>query len=145
MLLAGNIAGDQNLCAIIAQFIFSRFLAGLGEREGMLPSSTPQDAINWFAHDPARWDEFQKCYRAGLDQNPQACRPRPQYSNPAPLSGCFPAEPYLPEGRGAWYQKLFNSLPNRAESQTPILPRMRSFTINDGGFAGLNEGIDLSI
>lgn len=26
----------------------------------------------WFGHDPARWAEFRKCYRAELDANPDA-------------------------------------------------------------------------
>jgi len=26
----------------------------------------------WFAHDPAKWDEFRKRYRAELDANPEA-------------------------------------------------------------------------
>ena len=29
----------------------------------------------WFAHDPARWQEFQKRYRAELRANPEAWKP----------------------------------------------------------------------
>ena len=29
----------------------------------------------WFAHDPAKWREFQKRYRAGLKGNPAAWKP----------------------------------------------------------------------
>lgn len=35
------------------------------------PSS---DLRKWFGHDPARWDEFQKRYRAELDENVEATR-----------------------------------------------------------------------
>jgi uncharacterized protein YeaO (DUF488 family) len=29
----------------------------------------------WFGHDPARWDEFQRRYRGELDANPDALAP----------------------------------------------------------------------
>ena len=29
----------------------------------------------WFNHDPAKWKEFQRRYRAGLAGNPAACQP----------------------------------------------------------------------
>ena len=29
----------------------------------------------WFSHDPARWQEFQRRYRAELDQHPEAWQP----------------------------------------------------------------------
>ena len=29
----------------------------------------------WFRHDPAKWDEFQRRYRAELDANPSAWKP----------------------------------------------------------------------
>jgi uncharacterized protein YeaO (DUF488 family) len=29
----------------------------------------------WFRHDPAKWQEFQRRYRAELDENPAACQP----------------------------------------------------------------------
>ena len=29
----------------------------------------------WFRHDPAKWDEFQRRYRAELDENPTAWKP----------------------------------------------------------------------
>ncbi|EQD32218.1 protein containing DUF488 [mine drainage metagenome] len=35
----------------------------------------PSDALrHWFAHDPARWDEFQQRYFAELDAQPEAVR-----------------------------------------------------------------------
>jgi uncharacterized protein YeaO (DUF488 family) len=33
------------------------------------------DLRRWFGHDPARWDEFQRRYRAELDANPGAWEP----------------------------------------------------------------------
>jgi uncharacterized protein YeaO (DUF488 family) len=33
------------------------------------------DLRRWFGHDPAKWDEFQSCYRAELDANPSAWEP----------------------------------------------------------------------
>lgn len=33
------------------------------------------DLRRWFGHDPARWDEFQRRYRAELDANPDAWKP----------------------------------------------------------------------
>ncbi|OUI92636.1 uroporphyrin-III methyltransferase [Acetobacter indonesiensis] len=38
-----------------------------------LKDVAPSTALrHWFGHDPARWDEFQKRYRAELDANPDA-------------------------------------------------------------------------
>ncbi len=35
----------------------------------------PSDALrHWFAHDPARWDEFRRRYFAELDAQPEAVR-----------------------------------------------------------------------
>lgn len=35
----------------------------------------PSDALrHWFAHDPARWDEFQQRYFAELDAHPEVVR-----------------------------------------------------------------------
>lgn len=33
------------------------------------------DLRRWFGHDPAKWDEFQRRYRAELDANPSAWKP----------------------------------------------------------------------
>jgi uncharacterized protein YeaO (DUF488 family) len=33
------------------------------------------DLRRWFEHDPAKWDEFQRRYRAELDANPSAWKP----------------------------------------------------------------------
>ena len=29
----------------------------------------------WFSHDPKKWDEFQRRYRAELEQHPEVCDP----------------------------------------------------------------------
>jgi uncharacterized protein YeaO (DUF488 family) len=33
------------------------------------------DLRRWFSHDPAKWKEFQRRYRAELGDNPAACQP----------------------------------------------------------------------
>ncbi len=44
--------------------------------DGWLPEAAPSDALRrWFAHDPAKWDEFQTHYFAELDAKPQAWQP----------------------------------------------------------------------
>ncbi|BAL99857.1 MULTISPECIES: DUF488 domain-containing protein [Caldilinea] len=41
-----------------------------------LPEAAPSDRLrHWFAHDPARWDEFQRRYFAELDEKPQVVKP----------------------------------------------------------------------
>jgi uncharacterized protein YeaO (DUF488 family) len=40
--------------------------------KNLAPSS---DLRRWFSHDPAKWKEFQRRYRAELGQNPVACQP----------------------------------------------------------------------
>jgi len=44
--------------------------------DGWLKDVAPSDALRrWFAHDPAKWDEFQRRYRAELDAHPEAWQP----------------------------------------------------------------------
>jgi uncharacterized protein YeaO (DUF488 family) len=44
--------------------------------KGWLKEVAPSDALRrWFSHDPAKWGEFQRRYRAELNQKPGACRP----------------------------------------------------------------------
>ncbi len=41
-----------------------------------LKEVAPSDSLRrWFAHDPARWEEFQRRYFAELDGKPEAWRP----------------------------------------------------------------------
>ena len=44
--------------------------------EAWLKDLAPSPALRkWFAHDPAKWDEFQRRYRAELEANPDAWQP----------------------------------------------------------------------
>ncbi len=44
--------------------------------DGWLKEVAPSDGLRrWFAHDPAKWKEFQRRYWEELDANPEAWRP----------------------------------------------------------------------
>jgi uncharacterized protein YeaO (DUF488 family) len=44
--------------------------------EAWLKDLAPSPSLRtWFAHDPAKWDEFQRRYRAELEANPDAWQP----------------------------------------------------------------------
>lgn len=44
--------------------------------DGWLKDVAPSDGLRrWFAHDPSKWDEFQKRYFEELDHNPDAWQP----------------------------------------------------------------------
>lgn len=46
------------------------------EMQAWLKEATPSpDLRRWYAHDVAKWEEFQKRYRAELESNPEAWRP----------------------------------------------------------------------
>jgi uncharacterized protein YeaO (DUF488 family) len=46
------------------------------EMESWLKDVAPSPALRkWFAHDPAKWKEFQRRYRAELESNPRAWQP----------------------------------------------------------------------
>ncbi len=46
------------------------------EMEAWLKEVAPSDGLRrWFAHDPLKWKEFQKRYRAELVSNPNAWKP----------------------------------------------------------------------
>jgi len=46
------------------------------EMEAWLKDVAPSPALRkWFAHDPAKWQEFQMRYRAELKANPEAWQP----------------------------------------------------------------------
>jgi uncharacterized protein YeaO (DUF488 family) len=46
------------------------------EMKAWLKDVAPSSALRkWFAHDPARWREFQQRYRAELESNPEAWQP----------------------------------------------------------------------
>ncbi len=43
---------------------------------GWLKDAAPSDELRrWFAHDPKKWTEFQRCYRAELDAHPDTWQP----------------------------------------------------------------------
>ncbi len=44
--------------------------------EAWLKEVAPSDSLRrWFSHDPLKWSEFQKRYRAELDNNPNVWKP----------------------------------------------------------------------
>lgn len=44
--------------------------------DGWLKDVAPSTELRrWFSHDPAKWAEFQRRYRAELDQHPEAWQP----------------------------------------------------------------------
>ena len=44
--------------------------------DAWLKEVAPSEGLRrWFGHDPAKWDEFQRRYRAELDTNPSAWKP----------------------------------------------------------------------
>jgi uncharacterized protein YeaO (DUF488 family) len=44
--------------------------------DGWLKDAAPSTELRkWFNHDPAKWKEFQRRYRAELDQRPEAWKP----------------------------------------------------------------------
>lgn len=44
--------------------------------DGWLKEVAPSDGLRrWFAHDPAKWAEFQRRYHAELDARPEAWQP----------------------------------------------------------------------
>jgi uncharacterized protein YeaO (DUF488 family) len=64
----------------------ARFLVERLWPRGMKKEALPMDAWcrnlapsgelrRWFSHDPAKWQEFQRRYRAELGDNPPACQP----------------------------------------------------------------------
>jgi uncharacterized protein YeaO (DUF488 family) len=46
------------------------------QMEAWWKDAAPSDDLRrWFSHDPAKWKEFQRRYRAQLRENHDACRP----------------------------------------------------------------------
>lgn len=44
--------------------------------DGWMKDAAPSDELRrWFNHDPAKWEEFQRRYRAELSEHPDAWRP----------------------------------------------------------------------
>ncbi|WP_447975525.1 DUF488 domain-containing protein [Nitrospira sp. Kam-Ns4a] len=61
--------------------------------EAWLKDVAPSDALRrWFAHDPAKWDEFQRRYAAELAANPEAWRPILEAARCGPVTLLFGAK-----------------------------------------------------
>ncbi len=46
--------------------------------DGWLKDVAPSAQLRqWFSHDPKKWDEFQKRYKAELDRHPEVVRSNP--------------------------------------------------------------------
>ncbi len=44
--------------------------------DGWLKDVAPSPELRkWFGHDPKKWTDFQRRYRAELDSHPEACKP----------------------------------------------------------------------
>lgn len=58
--------------------------------EAWCKEAAPSNELRrWFQHDPAKWPEFQRRYRAELDQNPQAWEPLIQAARRGPVTLLF--------------------------------------------------------
>ncbi len=57
-------------------------------RKDVAPSS---DLRRWFNHDPAKWKEFQRRYRAELTENPAAWKPLVDAARPGNLTLLYSA------------------------------------------------------
>ncbi|MPZ19910.1 MAG: DUF488 family protein [Luteitalea sp.] len=50
--------------------------------DGWLKEVAPSDSLRgWFAHEPARWDEFVRRYFAELDEHPECLEPILEYAD----------------------------------------------------------------
>lgn len=49
------------------------------------------DLRRWFGHDPAKWEEFQRRYRAELDANPHSWQPLFEASKRGPVTLLYSA------------------------------------------------------
>lgn len=60
--------------------------------DGWLRDVAPSAELRrWFAHDPARWDEFCERYRAELDANPTSWQPLVDAAKRGPITLLFGA------------------------------------------------------
>ena len=73
---------------------------------GWLREVAPGDALRqWFKHDPAKWNEFQRRYAAELESNPQAWQPLLQAARKGNVTLLFGAKD--PEHNNAVALKAF--------------------------------------
>jgi len=60
--------------------------------DGWLKEVAPStDLRRWFGHDPAKWEEFQRRYRAELDAKPDAWQPLIEASKRGPVTLLYSA------------------------------------------------------
>jgi uncharacterized protein YeaO (DUF488 family) len=60
--------------------------------EAWLKDAAPSPALRqWFSHDPAKWQEFQRRYLRELDANPQACQPLLEAARRGPVTLIYSA------------------------------------------------------
>lgn len=60
--------------------------------DGWLREVAPSDALRrWFAHDPARWDEFRRRYFEELDRRAEAWQPLLEAARRGPVTLLFSA------------------------------------------------------
>ena len=58
--------------------------------DGWLRGVAPSTALRkWFSHDPTKWQEFKRRYRAELDANPEAWREILRRAEPGPVTLLF--------------------------------------------------------
>lgn len=82
--------------------------------DGWLPETAPSDALRrWFAHDPARWDEFQTRYFAELDAKPQAWQPLMEAAQQGDVTLVYAARDSLHNNAVALKRYLENALAER--------------------------------
>lgn len=82
--------------------------------DGWLPETAPSDALRrWFAHDPAKWDEFQTRYFAELDAKPQAWQPLMEAAQQGDVTLVYAARDSLHNNAVALKQYLENALAER--------------------------------
>jgi uncharacterized protein YeaO (DUF488 family) len=59
---------------------------------GWAREAAPSDGLrHWFAHDPAKWTEFQRRYRAELEAHPEAWRPLLEAADSGPVTLLYSA------------------------------------------------------
>lgn len=82
--------------------------------DGWQPETAPSDALRrWFAHDPARWDEFQTRYFAELDAKPQAWQPLMEAAQQGDVTLVYAARDSLHNNAVALKRYLENALAER--------------------------------
>ena len=60
--------------------------------DGWLKDVAPSTGLRqWFAHDPAKWEEFQRRYRAELDANPAGWQPILEHASEEPVTLVYSA------------------------------------------------------